>query len=686
MVESEFDFDWEEEATIEASAGFETQVKFNGIDVTKYVKTYDVEREYKNKTTVANILIASSVRDIVEVNNYTTVEIFRNLEGIIVDPDNRIFYGGIETAEIKAGVIKIYAEDEMSLLKTDINVIYLDTDPTAGKISDIFKDIVETQISGLTVDAQDSGTTVLVNRFACLNAEALERLTSLAGLLNWQFFQDPVTRNIIFRPMTFEDNPNTINYSTGLLNRLSWTKDDAELGNVITCVGGEQMTRTEETFSGDGTEKEFELTKGPVDIEVKVGGVIKKVGNEQSSNVDVYVDYDRKKIIFVTAPPSASNNIVVSYSYINPVIITVKDNISILSYKTSTFNGEFKRMFTYTDLLSAYDVETRAKELLAVYKDPFLSTNILVNNKKAKNYGLAVGQNIRVQDPLNNTDSYFLIKSHKMKYPMAYDEFEIGDEEVRLSKMNYEVLERLKRLEESSLSESDIAISLLQFEEDLPIVFEEMSLTYTYLNDSDILSNERHSHDISNVITREFELTDWTETVFDILKNTDTDYIIAGSSSLNVESDAPQTGNISYDLSVGDVSEFTGVSSGTPTQGTIGVWFYIPSGTTISNVKLQVGSDSSNYIEITGSLWANHCEVGGATNHPYIEGWNYMIFDLDDPASVTGTPDWTSVSYLKIIWDMNIGEVYIDLIGISGSNYSPSFLGYRPTYRTFEVI
>lgn len=686
MVESEFDFDWEEEATIEASAGFETQVKFNGIDVTKYVKTYDVEREYKNKTTVANILIASSVRDIVEVNNYTTVEIFRNLEGIIVDPDNRIFYGGIETAEIKAGVIKIYAEDEMSLLKTDINVIYLDTDPTAGKISDIFKDIVETQISGLTVDAQDSGTTVLVNRFACLNAEALERLTSLAGLLNWQFFQDPVTRNIIFRPMTFEDNPNTINYSTGLLNRLSWTKDDAELGNVITCVGGEQMTRTEETFSGDGTEKEFELTKGPVDIEVKVGGVIKKVGNEQSSNVDVYVDYDRKKIIFVTAPPSASNNIVVNYSYINPVIITVKDNISILSYKTSTFNGEFKRMFTYTDLLSAYDVETRAKELLAVYKDPFLSTNILVNNKKAKNYGLAVGQNIRVQDPLNNTDSYFLIKSHKMKYPMAYDEFEIGDEEVRLSKMNYEVLERLKRLEESSLSESDIAISLLQFEEDLPIVFEEMSLTYTYLNDSDILSNERHSHDISNVITREFELTDWTETVFDILKNTDTDYIIAGSSSLNVESDAPQTGNISYDLSVGDVSEFTGVSSGTPTQGTIGVWFYIPSGTTISNVKLQVGSDSSNYIEITGSLWANHCEVGGATNHPYIEGWNYMIFDLDDPASVTGTPDWTSVSYLKIIWDMNIGEVYIDLIGISGSNYSPSFLGYRPTYRTFEVI
>ena len=104
-----------------------------------------------------------------------------------------------------------------------------------------------------------------------------------------------------------------------------------------------------------------------------------------------------------------------------------------------------------------------------------------------------------------------------------------------------------------------------------------------------------------------------------------------------------------------DLSSFTG-SSGTPTRGRIEMIVYIPDTTTqghITKISVQIGSDSSNYVECDYT-------VSGNT----IVGWNKLIYDMSS-GSVTGTPDWTAVDHFQIkltVTDGTSEYIYVDRI------------------------
>lgn len=83
-----------------------------------------------------------------------------------------------------------------------------------------------------------------------------------------------------------------------------------------------------------------------------------------------------------------------------------------------------------------------------------------------------------------------------------------------------------------------------------------------------------------------------------------------------------------------DVQDFTGAASGTPTKGIIAFWYDCLDYTAITNFKLRIGSDSSNYAEITITPTSND--------------WVYETQELSD-ASITGTPDWTALDYAAIV-------------------------------------
>lgn len=86
-----------------------------------------------------------------------------------------------------------------------------------------------------------------------------------------------------------------------------------------------------------------------------------------------------------------------------------------------------------------------------------------------------------------------------------------------------------------------------------------------------------------------------------------------------------------------DVSDLTGVSSGTPTAGQLMLWVKTSAYSSITSLKVRIGSDTTNYAEVTLTL-------RNTTD------WQYVFTNLDDTAKVaiTGTPVWTGLDTAQI--------------------------------------
>jgi len=95
------------------------------------------------------------------------------------------------------------------------------------------------------------------------------------------------------------------------------------------------------------------------------------------------------------------------------------------------------------------------------------------------------------------------------------------------------------------------------------------------------------------------------------------------------------TANWAATFAAADVSDFTGVLTGTPTRGNLMIWLNPTDYTKITNIKIRIGSDSSNYVECT-------------LNAISASGWQYQSVKLAQGV-ITGTPNWQSLTYAKII-------------------------------------
>ena len=653
-----------------------TLVKFNNVDVTEYIKNFNVTRPNKNKPATCNITFSKEINTVTTISSNTEIEIWRNLSGAITDPDDKIFHGYIETFDITSSTRKAYAEDKLTLCKrASLNIVYLDTDPQAGKISSIFEDIVETQVGGLTANVTDTGTTLILERFRCLRTDALERMRKLAEAVDYQFYYDPVADEIVFEPNGFSTNLNSITQNEAV-GKINWKEDKTELCNNVTVFGGRQLVRTTESFSGDDVTTVFKLSRKPVDLEVQLGGTIQSVGVSGTGTYDVDVDYETGNLTFATPPTTAVDNIVVDYSYSNPIIVKRTRPVSISKY------GETQREFTYSDITTREDGLTRADKILDVISEPFKESDIKLNCNRIKTFDIKVGQKINIIDTINSIDDYFLILEYTYTYPATYDTIKIGDEEVRFEEITFDILDRIKRIEETQSGETDLALEIVQLGNDKTQKTYTLTATLTLLNDSAILGNTRHSHaSDTKVIDYDFDGSDWSSSEFTVSQDTTPANIIGGTGVLEVISASDQTGTITSTQTIGDLTDYTTDTTGVPTTGLVGVWIYKPTGKDVNSFKLRIGSSSSDYLETDSVLSANHLQVAGKTDYPYIDGWNYVIFDLTTGLE-TGTIDWENVDYIRLELGIETDTYRIGLMSITNNEYSPSLLGYRPTYYT----
>lgn len=144
-------------------------------------------------------------------------------------------------------------------------------------------------------------------------------------------------------------------------------------------------------------------------------------------------------------------------------------------------------------------------------------------------------------------------------------------------------------------------------------------------------------------------------------------------------------GSLQFNLSAGQSTgylETTGSASvdisAQLNQGTLFLWTYLPTGASFSNINLRWGSSSSNYYSQNATLAQN----GVA----FQNGWNLIPFNWNG-ATVTGSPDSTKITYLRITWIYNSTlQTAVRLNNIRSANGTILVVGYYSNYLFRDAI
>ena len=119
----------------------------------------------------------------------------------------------------------------------------------------------------------------------------------------------------------------------------------------------------------------------------------------------------------------------------------------------------------------------------------------------------------------------------------------------------------------------------------------------------------------------------------------DSTNFIEGSASLNMSWTGSGNAILSATPPSSNISALTGANSGTPIKGELMIWLKPTDYTKITSLKLRIGSDSSNYAEVT-------------MNNPVNNNFQYLSKNLST-AVITGTPNWTAMDYAAIVINGN---------------------------------
>ena len=247
-------------------------------------------------------------------------------------------------------------------------------DASAGKISEIFKDLVTTY-GGLTADAlsiQDSGTTIIYDKFVCNHSDIFDRCKALATVLDWQMYYRADTDKVYFEPKGFTSNSMILTIGDNVYELPKWTFDMTEMCNDLTVVGAYQEIETTEsgrigTTSGYATDGVL-LTFEPISVKVyadasnppttlKTGGL-----PDSSTGYYYYVDKPNKKVLPATGTSFTSGDYFeIRYSHAVPIPVHMTNDASIALY------GQFKKTQTFKDIRSVGDAEQRGTNWLLLY-------------------------------------------------------------------------------------------------------------------------------------------------------------------------------------------------------------------------------------------------------------------------------------------------------------------------------
>jgi len=430
----------------------------DGTTVSSVMVSWEYPRFTQNQVSEIKMIFS------LDVNNSVTLEVGQQLEvwrGWTNDDDEKIFNGYINKFEIQGNIVKITAKDKLwDLVRLSVNKVYdKDVDASAGKISDIFIDLVTTYglltADGTTV--QDSGTVLILNKFFCRQTDIFERIQALADMLNWQFYYKASDDKVYFEPKGYTNSSVTLKINpadttNNILQLPKWNKNTSKMINKLTIFGASVLVDDQYTDVGDGGTTVYTLSNIPVNmVNVTVNGV-KQVGGieDVTTTPDYVIDSEKKQITFTVAPPIA-HAIVVDYQYNVPTPVVRRVQSSIDSY------GTHQSQMTLTDVQDVIDAERRGQEILSHFSEPFYSSKLKQRVPTAADV-VNAGETVAVLDNANtpNINQNFIVNKVIVRFPNRFDEIHVGESEVSVDEVVYGLANKIKRLEELNTKDQDI--------------------------------------------------------------------------------------------------------------------------------------------------------------------------------------------------------------------------------------
>lgn len=440
-----------------------TTVKDDSGSDPKKVVSWEYKKEESNPLGDCEIVCIRTIEDLITLTNNLSVEIYTSSDDVTY---TRIFNGTIDKVNSSGAKITLECENNMAeLVRRNVDKIYDSSiDPSAGEISEIAKDLIETY-GEMTASVQSSGTAdgEKIDEFKCINTDIFERLRALQEALGWALYYDDENDVVHFEPRGFEHSGVTLNTSDNIIGVPDWDTDTSHMINRLRVNGATAQTYITESGQIDVdsgyTTSSIELTKTPDNAEVLMDSsnppTTQLTGGTKDSTTgnDYYVDRENKEIIAKTSFDS-NDYAIVNYFWSAPAPIEMENSESIEDY------GLFEKEIDLTDITSVEDAETRATSILSRRSVPFYNCEALVKSS----VDLEVGQLVKINDQItsNAQNGEYMINEITFKYPSAAQEVRIGDKVWRMVDWQENTEHRLKRLEEQFIRNQDILRKLVQ--------------------------------------------------------------------------------------------------------------------------------------------------------------------------------------------------------------------------------
>lgn len=438
------------------------QVLINSVDVSDYVMSLIIEEPQFGIST-SNVIVTKEIEEILDINLGEIIEIFLGKPGETL---KREFYGVILKKKTDLSGYSISASDELwKATGQTIIKLYDVEDPLDtfdGDIREIVKDMVDLCELEMTDDTIDQ-TGITVPQVLCDNVKAIQKLTEMSQILYWDLWFNSETRKVhMTNPNLYPEYPVQLEVGTNVVESPNYDENIYQVINEVEVQGVLAYPSYIETFTGNGSTKEYTLTKKPIAtyVKVTVNGVVKIGAVEGSSGTfDYLINLNQSIITFTTAPPD-SHSIIIEYTISELTNVTVDSTDS----KDMT-KGVRKLVLSLPDTATVDDATERAQSILEESKESFANFTIKAYNVP----NISCRYKINFIDPLKNKEftNLSIVKVRK-GWPDPVEEIIVGKCQLNFNNLLMSTEERVKRLERDSREGIRLNINKLF---DLPYYF-----------------------------------------------------------------------------------------------------------------------------------------------------------------------------------------------------------------------
>ena len=417
-----------------------------------------------NSPTVVEIEVPTSFLTTYSVDNGVAVLV---QYGSTLATENYLFRGTVESIKQVGSSVILICYDKLYQLKLrTINEVYNLSSDTAGNIRSILIDMIQTfgGLSASITSIESTSAYPLKEKFFSFNSTVFDKVLELCEVVLYVFYYDSDKDKVYAHQKGYYNN--TDNFQTGLniVGKPQWNFDSKNIINYLILYGSNIGVSTIEFFNGTGAEDTFALDYPPdpsinVKVEIYDGfdwneQLYGRDGTTEPGTFNYTIDYDQtiKSIIFkddttpTSIPVVGTDNIKITYSYVDVLVTTRTNDSSRTAYPTSD-GGYRERHITNTAITTSEDLENIADSIITYFGDTYDSVNFMCT--KVTDIP-KVGRLCGIKDDMNIQDTSLIINTVSFKYPGDVYNIKMSELYGDPNELVNPISLRIKRLEEVS--------------------------------------------------------------------------------------------------------------------------------------------------------------------------------------------------------------------------------------------